>query len=122
MPLGDGDVTMHGLQKWCEKKYEKLGWMILAVHKGHDEKVQCYIKGVERLCTSIKAKISTMTDDYHKQELTIVYKKAMFLKAHIVEILSLPSLKADIVQVGGAKKMIVKKGSRKGSKKSSKKY
>ena len=107
-----GDMTMHGLQKWFEKKYEKLGWMTLAAHRGYDDKVKSYLNGIDRLCLEIKAKMARVEEKDRKDECMSMYKKALFLRKTAREVLALPSLKGDIME-GGAKK----KGSRKGSRK-----
>ena len=35
-------ATMHGLNKWYEKMFEELGWMVLAHNRGMTDKIHHY--------------------------------------------------------------------------------
>jgi hypothetical protein len=36
--------------------YEHLGWMTLAKERGHHDKIQCYMNGIDRLLMQLKEK------------------------------------------------------------------
>ena len=53
------ETTFHGLHKWQEAKFEKLGWMILAKSKGHMDKVMAYARNPTLDVTQLFKKQST---------------------------------------------------------------
>ena len=64
--------TMHGLQKWFEMKFEKLGWMALAKAHGHDLLVRSYLQSIDHLSDCISDKIKTVQDPDRKEDLNIM--------------------------------------------------
>jgi hypothetical protein len=47
------EVTLHGLENWVTKMFEKLGWMTLAASHNNAEKVLAYINSCNKLKESI---------------------------------------------------------------------
>ena len=43
MHPGCCEATFHGLNKWYEMEFEKLGWMVLAKSRGHTDKITAYM-------------------------------------------------------------------------------
>jgi len=78
------DVTFHGLYEWYEEKFEKLGWMILAKHKGHNDKIVCYKTSLKRLEEAITHKIEKHIHDKDKKEdLHIMLHNVKVLQKHV---------------------------------------
>ena len=76
------ETTFHGLHKWQEAKFEKLGWMILAKSKGHMDKVMAYINSLHRLRQSIIQKINHIHDKDKKEDLKIMLNNVNILCEH----------------------------------------
>jgi hypothetical protein len=77
-------ATYHGLKKWYEAMFEKLGWMVLAkAHGGMNDKIISYKKSVERLKEKIECKIETIVDHDKKEDLKIMWDNVCILHDHI---------------------------------------
>ena len=76
------EATFHGLQEWYKKKVEKLGWVVIAHHKGNMDKVKCYLSGLERLKLSIEHKMKHMHDTDKKHDLEIMHENIMVIMDH----------------------------------------
>lgn len=76
-------ATMHGLNKWYEKMFEELGWMVLAHEKGMDDKVQVYKNSLERLQTHLECKIHSVHEHDRKVDLHILLDNVKILTAHV---------------------------------------
>ncbi len=76
------EATFHGLQEWYKKKVEKLGWMVLAHHKGNMDKVKHYLKSMERLKLSLEHKITHIKDEDKKEDLEIMLENLMVIIDH----------------------------------------
>ena len=54
--------TLHGLDHWFKYTFEKLGWVVLAIHKNKDEshsdKVKAYKSSVKRLINNLNSRLS----------------------------------------------------------------
>ena len=75
--------TYHGLRKWYESSFEKLGWMILTKHNGYSDRVSQYKTGVLRLRDCISKKHSKMNDPDKKVDLRIMLDNVEVLIKHI---------------------------------------
>ena len=42
-------ATFHAINHWYKEEFEKLGWMVLANHRGMDDKIMHYKKSLDRL-------------------------------------------------------------------------
>jgi hypothetical protein len=76
-------ATMHGLNKWYEKMFEELGWMVLANKKGMDDKVKVYKHSLERLKTHLECKIHSVHDHDREVDLNILLENVKILIAHV---------------------------------------
>jgi hypothetical protein len=75
--------TYQGLHKWFRSVYERLGWMVLAQHKGYNDKIICYKNEIKRLEMSLKDKISKIKDEDKKEDLKILLGYIKVLKEHV---------------------------------------
>ncbi len=96
-------ATRCGLGKWYEKKFEKLGWMVLAEKRGDTEKLKSYKHSVMKLHEAIVERMNANVDSKGEMyDLAIMKENVETLLAHINK---------DFPQAGGARK-----GSRRRSK------
>lgn len=65
-------VTFRGLQKWTEKSFEKLGWIVLAIKYKDEEKIKWYISSLSKLRSSIEKKIEDTDCKDKKKDLVIL--------------------------------------------------
>jgi hypothetical protein len=77
------DATMHGLQKWYEGKFEKLGWMVLANEKHMSEKISEYKHSIGHLEKAIQHKLDYHACDDNKDDLMIMLHNVNILKDHV---------------------------------------
>jgi hypothetical protein len=77
------ETTFHGLFKWEEHMFEKLGWMVLAKSKGYNDKVKAYVNSVHRLKKHIEHKLSHMHDEDKKEDLEILHHDVSVLCAQV---------------------------------------
>ena len=75
--------TMHGLECWYRREFEKLGWMVLAKEKGYHYKIVSYKKGIKHLLESIKHLMSEYTDSDKIHDLKVLYINTMCLQSHV---------------------------------------
>ena len=73
-------ATNHGLEKWTTHMYEHLGWMTLAKKMGHNDKVLCYMNGIDRLMKQLNEKIAEVSEKDRKEDLKIILWKVECLK------------------------------------------
>jgi len=66
------ECTMHGLHKWFELKFEKLGWMAVAKEHGNTLKVRSYLQSVKHLKECLEDKMKTVHDLDRKDDLRIM--------------------------------------------------
>lgn len=79
------DSTFYGLQSWYAAMFEKLGWMLLAKHRGIVEKISVYQNGVQRLKESIEHKMKDTKDHDRKADLEIMHENVCILLEHITK-------------------------------------
>lgn len=75
--------TEHGLEKWHDAMFEKLGWMVLAKEKGLDYKISTYQKSLDRLIASIKHVSSEYESRNRKHDLHVLLLNTMCLKSFV---------------------------------------
>ena len=75
-------VTIQGLHKWYELMFEKLGWIILAEHRGYTDKTTHYKKSLQHLKSEIESKIEQMVDQDTKTDLKIMHHNLDVLIEH----------------------------------------
>jgi len=76
------EETIQGNNKPYEKMFEELGWMVLAKHKGFNDKVQTYKNSLQRLKTAIEQKMHKVHESDRKMDLQILHKNVMVLIDH----------------------------------------
>ena len=76
------DATFHGIQAWYVDMFEKLGWMILAKHRGMTDKTETYKHGLRRLLMAVEKKMRDTKDFDRKQDLKIIHENTMILCEH----------------------------------------
>jgi SMC interacting uncharacterized protein involved in chromosome segregation len=76
-------ATMHGLNRWYEKMFEELGWMVLAHEKGMKDKIQVYKNSLDRLKNNIECKMETIHSPDKKDDLKILCENVKVLITHV---------------------------------------
>jgi hypothetical protein len=64
-------------------KYEKLGWMVLAHARGHNDKIACYKKSLQRLKRELEAKIEEVECHDKKTDLKLMHHNICILIDHV---------------------------------------
>lgn len=77
------EATMHGLNKWYETEFEKLGWMILAKSHGYNDKITAYMNSLHRLKQALLHKMTHVKESDRKDDLTIMCNNLDILLAHV---------------------------------------
>ena len=77
------EATFHGLHKWYQNKFEKLGWMILAKEHGYNDKIAEYKSSIHRLKQAIEHKMTHVKDSDRKHDLMIMHHNVMILIDHV---------------------------------------
>jgi hypothetical protein len=75
-------ATMHGLNKWFEKMFEELGWMILAKNHGYTDKVNTYKNSLKRLHEHLECKVHSVHEVDRKNDLEIMLQNVDILIRH----------------------------------------
>ena len=73
-------ATYHGLHKWHEHMFEKLGWMILAKDNGYSSKIKAYLDGVNHLEKALNEKLKIVKDEDRYDDLEILLHNVKILK------------------------------------------
>ena len=73
------DVTFHGLHKWHETMFEKLGWMVLAKEHGYSDKIGCYLNGCKRLQNALELKLTKIDEKERKDDIKILLNNTKIL-------------------------------------------
>lgn len=76
-------ATYAGLHIWFKNEFEKLGWIVLAKHKGYHDKVETYKHSVKRLHEKLECKVRDTKDHDRKQDLLIMLNDVNTLISHI---------------------------------------
>jgi len=76
------EATFHGLHKWYEMEFEKLGWMVLAKSRGLKDKTDEYIMSLHRLRSSLQHKMTHIKEKDHKDDLEIMCNNVDILIDH----------------------------------------
>jgi len=75
--------TYHGVHKWYEHVFEKLGWMVLADAKGFHGKVSEYKKSINRLIKTIEHIKSEYENQNQVHDLNVLLMNTKVLKQHV---------------------------------------
>jgi hypothetical protein len=78
-------ATMHGLNKWYERMFEELGWIVLAKKKGMTDKVEVYKHSLQRLQTHLECKMKSVHEHDRKTDLGILLENVKTLTEHAVK-------------------------------------
>jgi len=73
-------ATFHGLHHWLKHKCKKLGWMCLAKTHGNTLKIQSYMDSIERLASSLEAKLKSLHEADRKNDIKILYEDVCILQ------------------------------------------
>ena len=76
------DVTIHGLYKWYQSMFEKLGWMVLAHDKKDVKKIEEYYRTLLKLYKSLELKKEKVDDNDKKIDIEIMLKNVRILIIH----------------------------------------
>ena len=76
-------MTTHSLHKLTQKSFEKLGWMVLAIKYNDHEKINCYIKSLERLKNALERKSNELQDQDKRRDIQILLEQVNFLNTFV---------------------------------------
>jgi hypothetical protein len=65
--------------RWYVRTFEKMGWMILALHDGDLDKLSHYLKKISRLIRALDLKASKTRDVDRARDLRLMSKNAVVL-------------------------------------------
>jgi len=82
---GKYEVTFDGLNKWYVMEFEKLGWMILAKHRGYKDKVTTYLHSLQRLKEALEHKLKHLKEHDRKEDVYIMLDNLHILIDHADE-------------------------------------
>lgn len=68
--------TFSDLEHWHKKMFEKLGWMVLAIHEQNIEKVNMYLKSIKHLIKKIDDKIKITEEKDRVTDLMILNQQS----------------------------------------------
>jgi len=83
MKLPRYSATYHGVHKWYEHVFEKLGWMVLADAKGLKGKVSEYKNSIDRLIKTIEHITMEYKDQNRIHDLNVLLMNTKVLQAHV---------------------------------------
>ena len=64
--------TFSGVEKWYEKLFEKLGWIVLAKYKNMDYKIQAYRRSIHNLMDAIRNLSAIYRDSDKLHDLSVL--------------------------------------------------
>ena len=76
------EVTFHGLNEWYVAEFEKLGWMILAKHRGYNDKIMTYLTSLKRLQQGLEHKLTHLKEKDRKEDVQIMLANLEILINH----------------------------------------
>ena len=83
-PISSRHFSMKGLQDWHDHEYRHLGWMVLAKHRGNNDKIKAYKNSVDRLCRAIEKEMEEHKHNSDKlHDLKILHENVMVLHKHV---------------------------------------
>lgn len=82
---GKYEATFEWLNKWYVMEFEKLGWMILAKHRGYNDKVTTYLKSLQRLKEALEHKLTHLKGHDRKEDVHIMLDNLHILMDHADE-------------------------------------
>ena len=82
------EATNCGLAHWMKAKFEKLGWMCLAMDHGNHLKVKAYLDSIQRLKASLEKKIKEVKDVDRKADIGILHDDVCVLQGAAHKLLS----------------------------------
>ena len=74
---------MHALYEWYEAEFGKLGWMILAKHRGFSEKITAYKMALQHLKDALECKLKSLRDTDKKADIKIMWDNLCLLIEHV---------------------------------------
>jgi hypothetical protein len=77
------EVTFDGLGHWHKHLFEELGWMVLASHRGMNDKVMHYKTSLSRFKHACEHKLTHVTSPDHKQDILIMHHNIKALIEHV---------------------------------------
>ena len=77
--------TMHGLNKWHEYAFEKLGWIVLMKAKGYNSKVVEYKKMLAHLLKSLEHVRSEYQNANRKHDLNVLHMNVIELHHFVMK-------------------------------------
>ena len=77
--------TMHGINKWHEDAFEKLGWMVLAKEKGYSEKITQYKKMIDHLLRTVEHVKKEYENANRKHDLNVIHMNVECLKGFVMK-------------------------------------
>lgn len=78
-------ATLHGLHKWYEAEFEKLGWMVLADKNGYKDKIVCYKSALMRLKDALETRLKMVKESDRAYDLKLMLKNTNTLIDHVVK-------------------------------------
>jgi hypothetical protein len=74
--------TYRDIHQWYQKRFEQLGWIVLAKKYGYTEKLIEYKTSLERLLCALHSKMEKMRDQDKKDDLKIMHQNVTTLLEH----------------------------------------
>jgi hypothetical protein len=81
--LPEHTATFHGLHHWHKHIFEKLGWMVLAKAKGHDDKIEQYKRGIMRFLETVDHVSSEYSNTDRKHDLNVLKMNMLELQEFV---------------------------------------
>jgi len=77
--------TLHGLQKWHDYAFEKLGWIVLAKAKGYNSKIAEYKRMLANLLKSLEHVRAEYEDANRKHDLNVLHMNVIELHHFVMK-------------------------------------
>jgi hypothetical protein len=79
------ETSMHGIQHWHDGLFERLGWMILAIERGYEDKIVGYRLSIQRLKCAIEHKMKDTRGHDRKTDLQGLFNNLCVLEKHVAQ-------------------------------------